>query len=540
MQEDFKSTKNLKAQYIQHKDTGSFSTLIEDYLSNKEQLKPFYTYTPNDDGLKRAVEDRAKYTVDRNLLVSTLNNQYGSIEISNLVQENIASLAHDCTFTVCTAHQPNLMTGYLYFFYKIIHAIKLAQHLKEKNPNHNFVPIFYIGSEDNDLDELSVFRFRGTQYKWNTDQKGAVGRMSTKDLFPLLELLKETIGTSSENAAKLSQIITEAYEGQKTIADATRYLINTFLGKYGIVVLDADSPDLKKSFLPILKAELFNPQAMDLVKSTSDKLNEQYKAQAYSRPINLFYLKNDIRERIERREDNWIVVNTDIEWNAAELESELTQFPERFSPNVILRGLYQENILPNVAFIGGGSEVAYWMQLKDLFTHYKVFFPAIILRQSTMWMNDKETNLQEKLHLSNKELFLKKELLKNHFLLRSGEDNLALAEEKSEAKALLEKIQQKAIEIDITLKDSADAAIAKIGHQFMILEKKMLKAKKRTASIAMHQIEDLKQHIFPQDSLQERYDSFLEFYIDYGTVYFDVLLENTHPFGAEFLIIKSE
>lgn len=539
MYEDFKS-KNLKAQYIQHKDTGSFSPLIEDYLSNKEQLKHFYTYNPDEHGLTQAIEDRANYNVDRSLLVNTLNKQYAAIETTSLVKDNIALLANKHTFTVCTAHQPNLMTGYLYFFYKIIHAIKLANYLKDQHPKNNFVPVFYIGSEDNDLDELSVFRFRDKEYRWTTDQKGAVGRMSTKDLFSLLELLKKNIGTRTENAALLSQVITEAYEGQKTITDATRYLINAFLGKYGIVVLDADSSELKKSFLPILKEELFNPQALNLVKHTSENLNQQYKAQAYSRPINLFYLKDDIRERIEKNGSNWTVVNTNIEWNATELEEELNAFPERFSPNVILRGLYQESILPNVAFIGGGSEVAYWMQLKELFTHYKVFFPALILRQSAMWMNKKEVDLQEKLQLTNKELFLKKEILKKHFLLRQDENNLTLNEEKESTSILLEKIQQKAKEIDYTLQDSAAAVLAKINHQFLILEKKMLKAKKRKEGIAMQQIEDLKQHIFPNDSLQERYDSFLEFYLDYGPSYFETLLENTTPFGAEFLIIKSK
>lgn len=530
----------MKAQYIQHKDTGSFSTLVEDYLGNREQLNTFYKYSPDDAGLKKAIENRLNFSVKREILVNTLKRQYNNIETSKLVQDNIASLSQFNTFTVCTAHQPNLLTGYLYFFFKIIHAIKLANYLKEKYPHNHFVPVFYIGSEDNDLDELGVFRFRGEQYQWNTDQKGAVGRMSTKDLFSLLEILKHKIGTSAENAAHLTQIITEAYEGQTTIADATRYIINAFLGQYGIVVLDADDHDLKKSFLPVLHEELFNPKSMELVKTASEKLNKEYKAQAYSRPINLFYLKDDIRERIEKKDDKWIVVNTSIEWNATELEKELNQFPERFSPNVILRGVYQESILPNVAFIGGGSEVAYWMQLKDLFSYYKVFFPVLILRQSAMWMNSKEVSLQEKLDLSNKELFLKTTALKNHFILREEQNGLGLEEEQLLVQKLIEQIGQKAKDIDKTLKDSAAAALSKVNHQFEILEKKMLKAKKRTATIKMQQIDDLKQHLFPKDSLQERYNSFLELYLDYGASFFETLLENTKPYGDEFLIIKTD
>jgi len=531
----------LEAQYIDHKDTGFFSKLVTDYLADNSQLQAFYNYRPNEDGLAKAIEERAKYPINREVLVKTLKRQYENLEITPSVQENIELLKENNTFTVCTAHQPNLMSGYLYFFYKIIHAIKLAHFLKEQHPYKNFVPVFYVGSEDNDLDELSVFKFGDEKYRWTTDQKGAVGRMSTHDLFPLLELLKSKIGLSTKNAEHLQQVITAAYEGEKTITDATRFLINAFLGKYGIVVLDADDHDLKACFIPVLKAELTQPKSMDLVTETSLNLNRHYKAQAYSRPINLFYLKDDIRERIEQKDEKWVVVNTDIHWNTQkELENEVEQFPERFSPNVILRGLYQESILPNVAFIGGGSEVAYWMQLKSLFAHYHVFFPAIILRQSALWMNKKECELQEKLNLSNAELFLPDASLKKHFLLRNSKNDLDLSNEREQIKDIIEKIKVKAKNIDQTLQDSAAATFTKINYQLSILEKKMLKAEKRNQAIQMQQIDDLKKHSFPNHTLQERHDTFLPFYLDYGMAYFETLFQTTTAFGDEFLILKTQ
>src|SRR5690606_36563786 len=95
-------------------------------------------------------------------------------------EEHLAVLAEPTTFTVCTAHQPNLATGYLYFVYKILHAIKLAEALNAAHPEHRFVPVYYMGSEDADLDELGTFRYVGKKFVWDAGgQKGAVGRMDT-------------------------------------------------------------------------------------------------------------------------------------------------------------------------------------------------------------------------------------------------------------------------------------------------------------------------------------------------------------------------
>lgn len=529
----------MKIDYVSHQETGYFSNLVTDYLNGNDDLKPFYQYEPNDKGLEKAIQERSHFAIDRNTLVTVLQKQYEKLPEHPLVQQNIQALLSENTFTVCTAHQPNLLTGYLYFFYKILHAAHLAKHLKAQYPEKNFVPVFYIGSEDNDLEELGVFRFRNQKYRWDTQQSGAVGRMSTKDLLPLIEKLKRDIGLSSENAKHLQKVIAAAYESQPTIADATRSIIHELLGDFGIVVVDADDADLKRNFLPVLKSELFQPQSHDLVVNSSEQLNRHYKAQAYSREINLFYLKDNLRERIERQGDGWIVVNTSIRWeNEEELEAELNQHPERFSPNVILRGLYQESILPNVVFIGGGSEVAYWMQLKSVFQHYHVFYPALILRQSALWMGKKECELKEVLDLDVAEIFLKKEALKKHYIYQHCQKGLDLSAENEKVTELMNLMKEKCLSIDSSLGKSAEAALAKMRHQFKILEQKMMRAEKKNQGIAMQRIESFRQHAFPNESLQERYDSFLAYYLDYGPVFFEVIYENSLPYGDQFLIVQ--
>src|SRR4029077_7024880 len=123
------------------------------------------------------------------------------------------------------------------------------------------------------------------------------------------------------------------------------------------------------------------------------------------REINLFYLKDDMRERLEQKNGGYAVNNTDIFFSGDALEKELTDFPERFSPNVILRGLFQETILPNIAFVGGGGELAYWLELKPLFEHYSVPFPVSILRNSFLVLNAEQDKLAHKLGFDFSELF---------------------------------------------------------------------------------------------------------------------------------------
>ncbi len=523
---------------LPHHKTPFFSALNIDYLAGASKLKDFYNFSPNDDGLKAAIEARKSFPTNRETLVKVLKEQYKHLSVNDAVLNNIELLNDTNTFTICTAHQPNLMTGYLYFIYKILHTVKLAAHLKSLQPNHNFVPVFYIGSEDNDIDELGTFRYNDVKYRWNTDQTGAVGRMHTKDLQPLIQQLLKLIGPPGPNADKLKDIILNAYSENNDIATATRILVNDLLGSYGVVVIDAADKDLKRLFLPVLQQELFQPVSDNIVQTQTKQLSEKYAGQAFSRPINLFYLKDDIRERIEQTEDGWHVVHTNIRWDKAALEAEVDAHPERFSPNVILRGLYQETILPDVAFIGGGSEVAYWLQLKGVFDHYKVFFPALVLRQSFLISDEKSNKLQEKIGLSDEEMFQSTEQLVQHFVKQHASNDLELKSLEKEMQCVFDRTKERAVKIDSTLRASADAALTKMKYQMHVMEKKMLRAEKRNMADQISQIYKLKNKLFPNNSLQERYDTFMPFYLEKGSVFFDELLAATLPYGDQFVILK--
>ena len=526
--------------YIPYKETGCFSKLVTDYIDGNEALRPFYPFSPTKAGIEHSIEERRKFPVNRQLLTSSLRQQYAHINLHAKVDENIRLLGEENTFTVCTAHQPNLLTGYLYFIYKILHAIKLAQELNLAQPDKRFVPVYYMGSEDNDIEELGKFKFRGETFVWDGDgQKGAVGRMSTKGLKPLLNRLFKLLGPPGAHCDRLTELFTHAYFQHNTVANATQYLVNELFGRYGLIVLNPDDATLKASFIPVLQDELLHQNANPIITQQIEQLGVQYKIQAHPRAINLFYLTEKLRERIERKGDNWAVVNTDIVWTQQQITHELQEHPERFSPNVMLRGLYQETILPNVAFIGGGAEVAYWMQLSALFTHYKIFFPCIFLRQSVLYIDDTSLRLQQQSGFSNHDLFMETEALYRTYLQRNNIHDWQTIEEAKKIADIFISLKEKATAIDATLSASAGAVLTKINHQLTILEQKMLRAEKRKQQVVMNRILKLKTTLFPDNSLQERVDNFSENYLQYGDAFFDTVLSGIAVYTAQFLIISS-
>jgi len=137
---------DCKASFLTYAQTGCFSTTVLDYVLQSPSIKPFYNHPVSIAGMKAAIEQRKKYPTDRKLLVTIIKKQYSCLEVSKLVAANIESLANENTFTITTAHQPNIFTGPLYFIYKILQVAKLAEQLKSSFPENNFVPVYYMGS----------------------------------------------------------------------------------------------------------------------------------------------------------------------------------------------------------------------------------------------------------------------------------------------------------------------------------------------------------------------------------------------------------
>ena len=524
------------AQFIDYKETGAFSAIVLDYIRATEALRPFYKHPVSLEGLRDAIREREAYPTDRSTLVRALREQYHPLPSAGAVDSNLALLERPTTFTITTAHQPNIFTGHLYFIYKILHAIRLAAEAKTAFPEYDFVPVYFMGSEDADLEELGHIYAGGETLTWDTPQTGAVGRMSPKGLDVLVHRLEGEFG-GLPHGAEMASLIREAYLRHGTIQDATLYLVHALFAEYGLLVLIPDNASLKRLFVPLLRRELADGFSHRAVTGTITRLGEHYKVQAAGRDINLFYLRDAVRNRIVREGEGFAVVDTDITFTGPEIEAELEAHPERFSPNVILRGVFQELILPGIAFIGGGGELAYWLELKDVFQEAGVPYPVQVLRNSFLLVKKAWAEKARALDLPLPAWFVPEQELINQLVRRDSVHQLSLEDEIAGMQALYERLSATAAAVDVTLQPHVGALQSWALDGLRVLEKKLLKAERRHFDDQRRQIHTLRAALFPRGGLQERMENVMPYYAMYGRAFIDCLYAHSRGLEAKFCIL---
>jgi len=511
------------------RETHAFSSFFLDYIEGKSSLLPFYEHPPSLKGFSPQLNAKAKNysAANRSVLVNTLQQQYNGLAISESVKQNLDRLSQPNTFTVTTGHQLNIFTGPLYFIYKIVTAINACRKLQEQYPQYNFVPVYWMASEDHDYEEIKSFRLHGKKYTWQTNQQGGVGRFHLRD-FPAL--LQDVPGDV--------KIFKEAYTRNTNLADAVRYYVNALFGDYGLVVVDADSRALKQLFCHVMEDDVFRQIPKQKVDGTNEHLRQAgYHVHVHARDINFFYLDKELRARLERTETGFAVVDSDIHFSEQQLRDLITCEPEKLSPNVILRPVYQEVILPNLAYIGGPAEVVYWLQLKEVFKHFELPFPVLLPRNFALVIDSPDYRKLQKTGLDIKDFFEDKNYIFNHWVARNSTHDITLGQEMKTARELFESIQKKAKDIDTTLVPHVSAQAKKISDRLFHIEHKLLKAEKKKHEARLGQIEAIKDNLFPNGNLQERTDNFLNFYLQ-DPQFINKLCYAFDPFDFRFNVLS--
>ncbi|WP_394749767.1 bacillithiol biosynthesis cysteine-adding enzyme BshC [Spongiimicrobium salis] len=533
----------MSIKYIPFQETGYFSKLICDYVEEKTHLRSFYNRYPNLENFKEQLEEKgASFSKEsRKVLHDCLEAQYKDTVISKATAAHINSLKEEKTFTVVTGHQLNLFTGPLYFLYKIISTINLTKELKEAYPAYNFVPIYWMATEDHDFEEINYFNYTGKKIQWNKEATGAVGHLDTKGLDIVYTAFAQELG-GSINANTLKEWFGKAYLEHDNLTAATRYLANALFGTHGLVIVDGDDHALKKQLIPYAKRDILENSSFKAVSNTIHKiaaLPEKYNIQVNPREINYFYLgTGDIRERIVADENGFYINGTDIRFTEKALLEELERYPERFSPNVIARPLYQEVILPNLCYIGGGGELAYWLELKASFELMGVPFPMLLLRNSVLAISEKQFQKLEKLHITPADLFLKQNSFINKKIRQISNINIDFAPQKKVLEEQFAALHELAEQTDASFLGAVKAQEVKQKKGLDHLEKRLLKAQKRKLKDQVVRITDLQNELFPGQSLQERNQNFSELYLEYGENLIPQLLSSLKPLAGQFTILK--
>lgn len=512
---------------IEFEKTNSFSKFFLDYITGDSKLTPFHNGLPTAENLVAQIDNRNFADDTRKVLSSVLKVQYEHLEVSPSTSQNITDLALKNTYTITTGHQLNIFTGPLYVIYKIVSVIRACEELKKLRPDCNFIPVYWMASEDHDYEEINHFRFNGKKFSWETDQTGAVGRFNTKSIRPIFD---EIIG--------IPDFFTDAYLKEKDLASAVRYYMNYLFGEQGLVIIDADHKELKQLFIPVIESDLFDhtPET-EASRVTKEIEAAGYKTQVFPREINFFYLDENIRSRIVKKADGYEVLDTDISFSEGEIRQAIKDHPERFSPNVVLRPLYQEFLLPNLAYVGGPSELVYWLQLKGIFDHFEITFPLLMPRNFAGVMTNGQVKKLQKAGLSFEDIFKEENTLVKEKVIANTTFKMDLDDQKAHLRGMYSEVKNQATQVDSTLERLVLAELKKAEKSLEKIEHKILKAERNNQEVLVNRIYALKEALFPGGSPQERKDNFLNFYIT-NPKFIASCMEAFDPFDYRFHMIE--
>jgi bacillithiol synthase len=511
-----------------------FSPLIQDYLLEKEMVKPLYHRFPKLENFKAQLDEKASnYPLPyRAILVDALEVQYKHVSVSSQTKQNIDLLRKSNTFTITTGHQLNIGTGPLYFIYKIISTINLCKQLQEAYPEQHFVPVYWMATEDHDLEEINHLYIKNKKVIWKQQGTGAVGRMQVEGMEVVIAEIKQLLG-NSPHTIELIALFEAAYQPHFNLAEATRILANTLFGSYGLVILDGDDPSLKSLFTSYIQAEL-QAQFSHTTVSATTSLMKGYKIQVNPREINLFYLDKNVRERIVSKNNRYKVLNTSLEFSTDEMQKLAENHPEKFSPNVLLRPLYQEVILPNLCYIGGSGEIAYWLELKAMFDAAKVTFPVLLLRNSVVIASEKTKKRLTKSGLVWEDLFCSPQELTTRLVSQLSANTIDFGALTEQLKQQFSLLYAQAMNTHPSFLTALKAQESKQIKGLQALEKRFQKAKVKLNQDAVDRILALQNEVFPDQKLLERQTNFSDYYSLHGTYFIELLTKQLDPMSLKF------
>lgn len=511
--------------------TRQFSALFLDYLDQKPALAGFYNQFPTIGNFSNLIRERQFDKRRRDTLVQVLQAQYAGIDLGKTTSQQILALGAEQTFTVTTGHQLNLLTGPLYFIYKIVSTINLARKLKQAYPDYHFVPVYWMATEDHDFEEINYFKLEGKKYQWKSEQKGPVGDFVWDAGFK--EFLKEV-------SAFAPEYFLNAYQSSKTLSEAVRKYVNHLFGEKGLLVVDGNHPELKKALTPVLKADLLTHEPYRLATAQTQKLDVLgYKSQIYPREINLFYMEKGLRERIEKTGDIYKALNTDLQFTQQGILEELAIHPERFSPNVVLRPIYQELILPNLAYLGGPAEVAYWLQLKSMFDHFEVPFPAVMPRNFAVILDQRVDRKISQLGMGDADLFESVLDWKRKFVEQQASVDFQLEKEKDQLSFLFQNKGIEAAALEKSLQNAFEAGKVRALKILEQLSDKIRKSEEKRLDIQIKRRMDIQSSLYPGGTPQERTENMMRFFLDNPQL-LDQLLDLFDPLDFSYMILRTD
>ncbi len=527
--------------------------LFLDYLYEFENVKKFYKhdFRNRDEYLttfKTISETNREF---RNDVPKIITGQYKGFSLSEKTKNNIDLLKEKNTLAVVTGQQLGILGGPLYTFYKIITAIKLAEHLKERYDAYNFVPVFWLEGDDHDFEEvrsLNVINELNEVTKISYDDeivdeeiRQSVGYLQIKEsISAFLDNLDKNL-RDTEFKPDLLKKLKESYSVGKTFKQSFRELIFWLFDKYGLIIFDPQDIIIKNLLKPVFKKEINNfRQHTEKLVQVSATIEEIYHAQVKVRPVNLFYRNEDGRFLIEPVENEFRLRRKRKKFTQEEIIDEIDNKPENFSANVLLRPICQDYILPTAFYVGGPSEISYFAQLSSLYDFYDLTSPIIYPRISATIYEKNLEKIFEKYNLSFEDVFVNSDELKTRVINSLSKNSIddIFAESNNQIEVVIDRLKEKLFEFDKTIADATGKYRQKILGYLDELKSKAIDAQKKKHEITLRQIDKLSNSLFPNNNLQERELNFVYFYNKYGEGFMNKLFDELKINNFDHQVIK--
>ena len=529
----------FKKTTVPFEKTGLFSDLILDFINHSQDVKPFLDEFSNLESIQKKLQN-----IDSNNrvhLVKTLTQQYEKTVFidsnSSVCQNNIIKLLDKKSYVITTGHQINICLSPLFLIYKIVTVIAYSIYLNKKIPNYRCIPCFWMATEDHDFEEVNTFNLYTKTYTWDHLHQDAVGNLSTKSINPLLLRIKKEFEQTS-NGQELYKIFYDCYSKNNNYANATRSLLTKLFGDYGLVTVDGNAVNLKRLFIHTMKAEIKSNIVFNSISTSNKLISKKYKPQINALKSNIFYLFNSKRSKIELKNNDFFSNGHKKKWSKVELLEEIETYPERFSPNVFLRTLYQQTILPNILYIGGPSEISYWLQLKQLFEKQKVCFPLLTLRSSFLILPKKLGAFYKRNNLKKTDVFLSYDYKVRKMMNKDLEFNRDVLLDN--INIYFSNIREEVEKLDGFPVASFDVFQTRSQKELLKLESKLLKFKKNQNRDLLNQLMKMEEKVFFNNIIQERNKSFIFYYMKYGVSFFQFLIKESVIFDDKYIILDEK
>jgi len=518
--------------FINFADLPNQHQLYIDYLYNFDKVKNYYKYNfRNKEEYIKLFRKRADLDSEkRKFLSEVILSQYSGKEVSDKTSKNILLLKEKNTLAVVSGQQLGILGGPLYTFYKIITTLKLCDNLNERYDDFSFVPVFWLEGDDHDFEEVKSINvidennnLKKISYEDEIpedENKGSVGFLKLNpDINRFFDELDKELRDTEFKSALITQLKSFYAEG-KTFKEAFRDLLFSFFNNYGLIIFDPQDEDIKNLLKPLFKKEIsdFRTHSEKLV-YISAKLEEEYHAQVKVRPINLFFHTDEGRYLIEPVENEFRLKRKRKKFTYENLLELIDNEPARFSPNVLLRPITQDFVLPTAFYVGGPSEISYFAQLMPLYNMYGIEPPIIYPRSSITLLEKNIASILDKYELNITDVFIDNEPLKNRIIALISPSSLdeIFGNTSTEIELAFDKLKERLFEFDRTVADASNKYRQKTIHYLEELKMKSFDAQKKKHEVSLRQVDKLSAAIYPNSNFQERELNFIYFVYRYGT-----------------------